>query len=781
MAGDVRLGVDVQTGEGVWLSGEARKLSSYVVGAQGSGKSNLLMQIALGDIQNGDGVCYITPHPDIEEILMRIPAEREQDVIVFAPHTSQPIGLNVFERVDPRDIASIGAIADNVVMGTFELLWGESWGAQMEEFLRHVTLTILYSQTLLLEKRPTLAEFAEVIEIDKDPKYRNSLLSHIEKNLETYEIRVPIEALLKFWRQFAAIRGHEQEHLLRSTLNKARLWRTNPIVAHVVGQYENKLDLTDLMNRGKILLVDLDEERVGEDNVSLLASLLAGQLYLAALRRPNNPAKQFHIIADEFGYYASKAFANLQDRTGKRGLDVLVAHQRRNQLTEETRSSTLTATNWIIFRVNPDDARDLAGGFSSAPPKQEISGQREHSVYAINPWDVLAHQGHDNSEIAELVFQISEYLRVGKQITTVDSIQKFTELNANLQKHEEEAEATRKAKLNMELRRKQAEQEEERRAKEVERLRGFGEMIGWSLTDAVLNIGRGPYGEVERVSPGFPLPWDLWTFPDQDTLDEFELNLNHTLYQLMTTDAALYLDTPNIETPVALLRDVERFRSQLQWFGLNIFRYRKVERYDNETHQDEDEWEKIEPNFLPSEGLCLYILGIIYQADAATLKTIRNTKQYADIPKWDDLMSYGFDYIQMSYRVELMGLIARLGKLLRQQPVWVRGGQPEPHEEHPRAYSDVAKEWENSLTQLKGYTAWARIQDEDKSFKTCLIQPEKLPDAPTDGVERARRIRERSAKKYGVPRPVVDRWMRERVDPDRATGEPSDVLGDRGY
>ena len=739
MYNSVLLGIDDETQKEVWLSGDARKLSTYVIGTQGAGKSNLLVQVALQDIDNGDGICFITPHPDIDEILKRIPKGREEDVIVFAPHHDLPIGLNVFEGADLNNLASVSAIADDVVMGTFKLHWGDSWGPQMEELLYHITLTILYCQDLPLEKRPTLAEFSEVIELDKEPKYRNYLLSHIEKQLGEYVLRVPIEALLKFWREFGQKRLGEQEVVARSTLNKARLWRTRPIIAHVVGQYANKLDLTSIMEKGKILLVDLDEEQVGKGSIDLLGSLFAGQLYLAALRRPANPTKQFHIIADEFGYYASKAFAELQDRTRKRGVDVLVAHQRRDQLTDETRSSTITARNRIVFAINDYDAKELAGGFSSEPAKPEVVGEKEPLGYAPYPWDALKQQANDNKDITKLVHAINSLLAVGEREW---DIRHFLE---------------------------------EVKPNEVEPL-----------------VSR-------EVNAGEDIGLGVYAFPDEAARESFVKELNRVLY-LMMTGAELETVKP------LLLAHVDRLfglRPEYEYMTTTWIPYREIitpkdlehlVRVHNIARENLDEeeaqasWESmmnkkvavssvhripplagwVECEFDNEISLVLGIGG-----KTAMEFIIRKMAEKEPEPPDIQTMKYRSGLASQRQRLMVAGArlnarirflfwVDRLGQLLAQYPVKVRGGQPEPQYDRPRAFADVTNEWVNRLTQLDKYVAWARIQ-EGHSLKTYKIIPEKLSNAPPDGAERAKQIREASAEHYGMSRKAVDQRMRERV------------------
>ena len=57
------------------LSTEERLRHTYVIGASGTGKSTLLLSMAMQDIEAGNGFAVLDPHGDlIEDILARIPA-----------------------------------------------------------------------------------------------------------------------------------------------------------------------------------------------------------------------------------------------------------------------------------------------------------------------------------------------------------------------------------------------------------------------------------------------------------------------------------------------------------------------------------------------------------------------------------------------------------------------------------------------------------------------------------------------------------------------------------
>ena len=63
-----------------------RRQHTYIIGKTGTGKTVLLENFAVQDIENGDGLCVVDPHGEfVEGLLDKIPAERMKDVIYVNP------------------------------------------------------------------------------------------------------------------------------------------------------------------------------------------------------------------------------------------------------------------------------------------------------------------------------------------------------------------------------------------------------------------------------------------------------------------------------------------------------------------------------------------------------------------------------------------------------------------------------------------------------------------------------------------------------------------------
>jgi len=359
------LGHDVDTGEPVCLDDPGRCQGTYVVGVTGTGKSTLLANLALADIEAGDGVCLLDPHGDLtEDLLARIPPKRRDDVILFDPADIEyPIGLNLFEcrTDDPRQVDRVCS----ELVGTLRKLFWYSWGPRMEDLLRH--------SILILIARPG-STFLDLMWLLTDEAYRQEVVA---------QVRDPI--LRHFWaKQFpsGAKQATRQRDWIDSSLNKIGRFLANPVIRNIVSQPKSGFNMRQIMDEGKVLLVNLSKGKLGEDNSALLGAVLVNKILVAALERaevPREKRRRFHLIVDEYQSFATESFPTLQSESRKFNLDTVVAHQYRDQLDDLNRGSTLNVGNLICFRVNGVDGRELASQFDNTPPEPEL--ERQPMIY----------------------------------------------------------------------------------------------------------------------------------------------------------------------------------------------------------------------------------------------------------------------------------------------------------------------------------------------------------------------------------------------------------------
>lgn len=342
------LGENVHQGasEEVRLPLEARLRHTHLIGASGTGKSTLLASMILEDLAEGRGVGLIDPHGDlVEEVLGRMPAERVEDVVLFDP--AEPEVSAAWNVLEARSEAERNMLASDLV-SVFRRL-SRAWGDNMTAVLANAVLVLLET-----ERPASLAELARFL---KEKDFREEFLSEVE---DPY--------LTSFWREeFSRMRGRPEEPIL---VRLNAFLRTR-LIREVLSERRRGVDFRSLVDGGGVLLVNLSQGAIGEENSSLLGSLLVAKLHQAALSREElrpEARRPFYLYMDEFHLFATASMASLFAGVRKYRLAVTVAHQDihqlRGALPEVEHAVTSNAYTRIIFRVGEEDAGRLARGLS---------------------------------------------------------------------------------------------------------------------------------------------------------------------------------------------------------------------------------------------------------------------------------------------------------------------------------------------------------------------------------------------------------------------------------
>ena len=291
-----------------------RRRHVYVIGKTGVGKSTLLENMAIADIQSGKGVAIIDPHGELAEKLLNfIPEERLGDVIYFDPSDMEnPIAFNPMEQVgnEFRHLVASG------IMGVFKKIWPDAWSARMEYILNNTLLALLElpDSTLL----GILRMFAE-----KD--YRKKIVDNLKD---------PV--IKAFWqKEFANYTQRLESEALAAIQNKVGQFVSNPLIRNILGQARSALNMREIMDTGKIFIVNLSKGKMGEDNSALLGAMIISRLQLAAMSRvdiPEEKRRDFFMYVDEFQNFATESFAGILSEARKYHLSITLAHQYIGQL-----------------------------------------------------------------------------------------------------------------------------------------------------------------------------------------------------------------------------------------------------------------------------------------------------------------------------------------------------------------------------------------------------------------------------------------------------------------
>jgi hypothetical protein len=255
-----------------------------------------------------------------------------------------PVGFNPLEKVpyEKQHLVVSGVIS------VFRKIWSEFWGPRLEHILRHSLFTLLdYPQSTLLDLPRLLT----------DAGFRKELLFHVRHR-----------EILSFWlNEFDKYSPWLRSEAISPILNKVGQFLVNLPLRNIVGQTRSTFDLKEITNGKKIFIANLPKGKIGEDNTSLLGSLLLTEIWLTVLGRaelPESGRTPFYLYVDEFHSFITTSFADVLSESRKYGLNLVLGHQYMSQLDEKVRDAIFGNVGSIIsFRVGAEDAKYLAREF----------------------------------------------------------------------------------------------------------------------------------------------------------------------------------------------------------------------------------------------------------------------------------------------------------------------------------------------------------------------------------------------------------------------------------
>lgn len=349
------------------IKNKDRSRHMYVIGMTGMGKSTMLENLAIQDIQSGEGVVFIDPHGGTaEKLLSYIPEHRIDDVVYFAPFDADhPISFNVLDDVDPkRRHLVVGGL-----MSAFKKIWVDAWSARMEYILQNILHALLeYPGATLLGVNRMLS--------DKD--FRKKVVDNVtDPSVKAFWV----EEYAKYTEKFAA-------EAAPAIQNKVGQFTGNPLIRNLVGQPKSSFDIRDLMDNRKILIVNLSKGRMGEDNSNLIGSMLITKMYLAAMSRADISEVEmeyipnFNFYVDEFQSFASDSFANILSEARKYKLNLTIAHQYVEQMSDEVKAAVFgNVGTMVVFRVGSTDAEVFEKEFTPFFMLEDIVSLGQRQIY----------------------------------------------------------------------------------------------------------------------------------------------------------------------------------------------------------------------------------------------------------------------------------------------------------------------------------------------------------------------------------------------------------------
>ncbi len=353
----------------IYIRDEDRRRHVYVIGMTGTGKTTLFENMILQDIRAGRGVCYIDPHGDtVENILQKMPRERAKDVVYFDPgNLEKPVGLNILEwhRPEEKDF-----LINEFILMFYKLFDPNKTGMigpQFEHWARNAALTVMAN--------PEGGTLIEIPRLFTDDKYRERLLKYVND---------PV--VLRFWNeQLAKTADFHKSEMYNYFISKFGRFMTNELMRNIIGQPKSGFDFRQIMDEGKILLINLSKGKIGDINAFMLGMIIVAKINTAALSRQDieeEKRKDFYLYVDEFQNLATDTFATILSEARKYRLNLNITHQYIAQLPEDVRNAVIGNVGAMIaFRIGVDDAKFLAQQYAPVFGESDLMNIERFNAY----------------------------------------------------------------------------------------------------------------------------------------------------------------------------------------------------------------------------------------------------------------------------------------------------------------------------------------------------------------------------------------------------------------
>ena len=347
---------------GIRLDDRRRHL--YMIGKSGVGKSVLMENMAMDDIREGRGIIIVDPHGELaDKILSCVPDDRIDDVIVFDPaDRAYPIAFNLLDKVED-DFK--GMVASGFV-GIFKKIFGESWGPRLEHILRNTVLALLdYPESTMLDIPRMLTE----------KRFREKVVSFV------------VDPVIRdFWvTEFAQYDAKFRTEAVSPILNKVGQFLSTPTIRNIVGQPHSRINIREIMDSEKILLLNLSRGKIGEDNSALLGAMMITKIQLAAMSRADVTIDQrpdSYLYVDEFQNFATESFSVILSEARKYNLNLTIANQYITQMPEIVRDAVFGNAGTIVaFRVGGTDADFLVKEYEPVFEANDLVNLDKYHVY----------------------------------------------------------------------------------------------------------------------------------------------------------------------------------------------------------------------------------------------------------------------------------------------------------------------------------------------------------------------------------------------------------------
>jgi len=343
---------------------EDRRRHMYIIGKTGMGKTTVLENMIYEDIMQGRGVAVVDPHGELaDKVTAMIPPHRINDAVIFDPSdVDHPVSFNMLEVKNPehRPLVASGLV------GVFKKMYADSWGPRLEYILRNCILALTEYEGATLLGIPRMLV---------DPVYR-------EKVVE----RITDPVVKAFWvDEFANMSDKLRTEAISPIQNKVGQFLSSPVIRNILGQVKSSIDIRFAMDTKKIFVVNLSKGEIGEDNSSLLGSMLITKFQLDAMSRADVDAEKrtdFYLYVDEFQNFATDSFATILSEARKYKLNLVLANQYVQQMEEDVMYAVFgNVGSLLAFQVGFDDAEYFSKQFGEVVSPADIISMPKYTTY----------------------------------------------------------------------------------------------------------------------------------------------------------------------------------------------------------------------------------------------------------------------------------------------------------------------------------------------------------------------------------------------------------------
>lgn len=405
----------------VYMELDDRRRHMYIIGKTGTGKSEFLKDMIMQDIKNGEGLAVIDPHGDlIDDILMLVPPKRAEDVILFDPSdTKRPMGLNMLDASTEEQKHYVVTSIIGLMYKLFDPNKTGIIGPRFEHAIRNAMLTVMYEPG---------STFVEVVRALTDSSFVQELLPKVTD---------PI--VRRYWTdQIAQTSDFHKSEVLDYIVSKFGRFVTNKMIRNIIGQSQSSFNFRNVMDSGKILLINLSKGKIGEENSSFLGLVIVPKILVAAMSRQDMPMssrRDFFLYVDEFQNFATPDFAQILSEARKYRLNLMVANQFVGQMEEEVKNAIFgNVGSLIAFRVGVTDANYLQHEFQPVFAEADLINIERYNTYVktivngepVTPFsmdltrDMSSEEKLKNLRVSELIRELSR-LKYGRDMVVVEA------------------------------------------------------------------------------------------------------------------------------------------------------------------------------------------------------------------------------------------------------------------------------------------------------------------------------------------------------------------------